>query len=636
MLQLLLLLKMLNRFLIIIILLTLFSCRKDSERSELGIQSTKEAVQFYKEGDDFYFRYEYENAIDRYMVARTKALEGDSLRLLSLITNDIGLCYKKLGKYDSAIKYYELAIAIDQVRADTISLAGRWRNLGNVYESQGWHAEAIRLQLNALDLLSKSYKQKTAPIYLAIGNIFLNQQDYSEAIRYYKISASILQHNRKNSNLSLVHNNLGTAFLNLHEYDSADYHLRKALNIKINSDSSLLPTTLNSLGDLNMKTGAFDSAYMYFVSSHKVLELMGDSYGIAENNLWLARLNIKRGKLAAAKSKILATMTYARNQGTRDLSLECYELLAEVYFGQKDYKRAYGFLKEWSDMRDSVFNKNKIETERIISQYELDEKEEQKQHAEQNAINANLRAETSQLIVLLLSLIVLVLIIPMIVIYQQRRKLKGLNTDLTRKNEKIDALNQQNFHFTKNSLTGIVSILNTQLGHFKGQEVYAILLEEKLRMESINILYNLLFNDSQGSAVGIRNYLKKVIHNTIDNILPDRDIEMNLNICDIHVDNQVAFALGIIANEICLNSCKYALNHGNRFYLNFECSGSLSILHIGDNGPGLPEGVNWSTSNSFGLRLIRLLVEELDASIKLDSSNKGLNYKISFNHKPNE
>lgn len=612
----------------IFLILVLVSCEntpKKVPRNQVAIDS---AVNWYKRGDTSYYQYKYEQAIQHYQQGLIHAEQTDSLNLLSNLNNDIGLCYKKLGMYDSAIKYYQIAEQIDLNRNDTTSLAGRWRNMGNVYESQGWHTEAIALYLKAVNLLTPNYQQKIAPLHLAIGNIFLDQGEYDEAINYYQMALPVYIQRQSELRQASVTNNLGMAYLRLNQLDSAHHYLTRSLGVKIRVDSSSLPYTLNMLGELFIQKRNFDSALYYFDQSSQVIDVLDDGYLRANNSYHRAKLAIATDQLDLAKSLILESVSYAERQQIGELMVWSYEILAEIHLKTSEYDRAYGFLKQWSELRDSIFLAGKLQTERIISNYELDKKEEQR-------IRANIQAERSQANARRSFWIAGVAVIALLffallswIIYRQRQRMQSLNTDLQESNQQIDTLNRQNFHFTVNSLAGIISILNGQLSQYKGSKAYDVLVEEKLRMESISILYNKLFKSEEGQYVAVADFIRDIVINTFDTMGISSD-RLQLNLEEHQFANQKAFTLGLIVNEISLNAAKYGMANNGVFFVNFSGTNNKHSLVMRDEGPGLPESVQWTESSSFGIRLIRILCEQLNAEVIIDSE-LGLSYHITF------
>jgi two-component sensor histidine kinase len=53
-------------------------------------------------------------------------------------------------------------------------------------------------------------------------------------------------------------------------------------------------------------------------------------------------------------------------------------------------------------------------------------------------------------------------------------------------------------------------------------------------------------------------------------------------------------------------------------------------LEIRDNGIGLPLDLDWEKNNSLGLRLVRLLSQQLDAEISVNGNSQGTIFSITF------
>lgn len=54
------------------------------------------------------------------------------------------------------------------------------------------------------------------------------------------------------------------------------------------------------------------------------------------------------------------------------------------------------------------------------------------------------------------------------------------------------------------------------------------------------------------------------------------------------------------------------------------------ILTIADDGPGLPPGFDFRTAEGFGIMLVRMLCEQIDAEPVVESSRRGVRWTISF------
>ena len=72
-----------------------------------------------------------------------------------------------------------------------------------------------------------------------------------------------------------------------------------------------------------------------------------------------------------------------------------------------------------------------------------------------------------------------------------------------------------------------------------------------------------------------------------------------------------------------------------RIELTSEKDDTISLI-VSDNGSGFPSDVDFRATETFGLQLVIILVDQLDGSIKLKSNNndnKLTEFKISFNER---
>ena len=130
---------------------------------------------------------------------------------------------------------------------------------------------------------------------------------------------------------------------------------------------------------------------------------------------------------------------------------------------------------------------------------------------------------------------------------------------------------------------------------------------------------------------------------------------MQLDIEEIFLGMDTAVPLGIIINELVSNSLKHAFPSGRKGEVRIKLcrteentenkSISNSINNIGakssvdkniqytlvvsDNGLGFPENVDFRNTNSLGLQLVNILVEQLEGTVELESCS-GTKFKIWF------
>jgi two-component sensor histidine kinase len=96
----------------------------------------------------------------------------------------------------------------------------------------------------------------------------------------------------------------------------------------------------------------------------------------------------------------------------------------------------------------------------------------------------------------------------------------------------------------------------------------------------------------------------------------------------------MAMPLGLIANEILTNACKYAFRNRQEGEITIELKrddtdSDLYCLTIKDDGVGLPEGFSLEDPSSLGMLIIKLLVEQIKAELVI-KNHHGTSFSIIF------
>jgi two-component sensor histidine kinase len=95
----------------------------------------------------------------------------------------------------------------------------------------------------------------------------------------------------------------------------------------------------------------------------------------------------------------------------------------------------------------------------------------------------------------------------------------------------------------------------------------------------------------------------------------------------------MATPVGLIINEIITNSLKYAFPEGQDGMIGISLAALKNDeyeLLIFDNGIGLPQEIVPDTTNTFGLYLVKMLVEaQLQGSLEIDRTT-GTRFIIRF------
>lgn len=88
--------------------------------------------------------------------------------------------------------------------------------------------------------------------------------------------------------------------------------------------------------------------------------------------------------------------------------------------------------------------------------------------------------------------------------------------------------------------------------------------------------------------------------------------------------------LGFIVSELVTNSAKYG---GGKIAVRFETpSPHNHLLSVADDGPGLPAGFRLEDGKGLGMKIIRVLVSQIDGTLRITSGDngRGAYFEISF------
>jgi two-component sensor histidine kinase len=89
---------------------------------------------------------------------------------------------------------------------------------------------------------------------------------------------------------------------------------------------------------------------------------------------------------------------------------------------------------------------------------------------------------------------------------------------------------------------------------------------------------------------------------------------------------------GLIVQELVSNALKHAFPGGRRGQITVSLKqngGDGFALGVRDDGVGLPEGARPEMSSSLGLRLVRILAEQVNATVECKSAT-GAEFSINF------
>lgn len=180
-------------------------------------------------------------------------------------------------------------------------------------------------------------------------------------------------------------------------------------------------------------------------------------------------------------------------------------------------------------------------------------------------------------------------------------------------------------HRVKNNLQIISSLLKLHSEKSNDEKFADLVNESQNRIISMALIHEMLYANSNLSEIGLSKYVV-ALFNVLKKTYNENSVQILIDVPEnfsFEIDRMIP--IGLILNELISNSFKYAFpNQKGNIYVSF----SNNTLSVSDDGIGFP--VESIKESSFGLQLVSLLAEQLDASLVI-TSKKGSGFKFIFN-----
>ncbi|HOT93059.1 MAG TPA: PAS domain S-box protein [Anaerolineae bacterium] len=193
-------------------------------------------------------------------------------------------------------------------------------------------------------------------------------------------------------------------------------------------------------------------------------------------------------------------------------------------------------------------------------------------------------------------------------------------------------------HRIKNNLQIILGLLELQFNMTEDDEMQQILRDSQTRIKAIALIHEQLYQSPGSATVNTYFYFQSLLRHLSQTYETfSRGIVIEQDIADLKLSLDLAIPCGLIVNELVTNALKYAFppewrspdNAPPTIRLALRPEGNCLHLEVADNGVGLPPEVAMETSPGLGLRLIKVLTQQIDGELHTQY-DKGTCVTITF------
>jgi len=197
--------------------------------------------------------------------------------------------------------------------------------------------------------------------------------------------------------------------------------------------------------------------------------------------------------------------------------------------------------------------------------------------------------------------------------------------------EKTILLNEIH-HRVKNSLQVVASLLNLQSREIKDQTIVDLFTQSRKRIYMMSSVYETLYRTKDFSCIDFKEYLEDVLNKMYQASGMSHRVNFKMDVKNVVLGLDDAIPVALILNELFTNSIKYAFpeNRKGAIEISFTLlDEDTHQLIYKDNGVGMPENIDFDTTETLGLTLVKLLANQIEGQATLKQNN-WTTFKIEF------
>ena len=507
--------------------------------------------------------------------------------------NFIGMSHYVQGRYDRATTFYLQSMKQAEANANERYAAIILNNIAASYEAGKQPEEAIRYFEEALRRFQRLNDQSwIAKVSSNLAQQQLMKKDLEGALRNYQLAYQTFLQLKDTHHAGLARTGFGDYYFENRQYAKALGHYEAALPMLDRQyDPSTYASQLRNLANTLVYLNRFDEA---------------------------ERL-LKEAQIIMQDCKAL------------EQEVKLTKVAVQLYQRKGDLPQAFAWQERYITLSDSLFNQEKAQAlQDAVKKYELDKKEQQITllNTENKVKDLGLQSARQLQLLLILGLILAALLglggwYLLRLKQRSHRELVGKNDQISVALAEKDLLLREIHHRVKNNLQVISSLLKLQSQHLSDQEALDALTEGRNRVQSMALIHQNLYQQEQLTAIEASTYVQKLVDALFRSYNTQAGkVQIKYEINPLLLDVDTAIPIGLILNELISNALKHAFNAPKPGLLQIRLlqDGPDALrLAVQDNGPGIDPALFEpdKPSTSFGLRLVRLLADKLEANISI-------------------
>jgi len=546
-----------------------------------------------------------------------------------------GIVFSDMGKYDSAVSYYNKSIVIFKDINNQKGIAANLINIGNTFQLQGEFQNATNYYLKGIAIYEEL--QDNFRLSISYGNLATIFDDIGQKEDAKK---SFLKSNKfaekVNDSVQLVYNfyNLTDLYLDQKLIDTASIYIKKAKNHLGSTTNNHLKYLVN-YGETRcfIQKNEFAKALPASQKTLNFAKQNNNPYYLALTYLLIGKVYLKQEKYVEALNETLKGLAIAENHKNNANLIKIHSQLFSVYSKMNENKKALFHKESEYKYKDTVLNeKQKKNINAINIKYQTEKKDKeilsQKIELQQQKTTENY----------MIGLVVFLLLASMLswLYFKQRQK---------RKNQEIISLKRKHQINTLESLMEGEEKERFRIAKELHDGVNGDLSAIKYKLSSLLDMNNIVIKEAITMIDSSCQQVRAISHNLVPPSLEkfnlieatqdycsNLDAIQSAHIMFQHLGESIAIPkkaevnIFRIIQELVTNSTKHA--EAKEINVQISCRDKNIQLTVEDDGIGYLTDEN--NSKGIGLKNIKSRIDYLQATLDVVSNKQGTSTTIEI------
>ncbi|MCB2220802.1 MAG: tetratricopeptide repeat protein [Bacteroidetes bacterium] len=303
----------------------------------------------------------YEKAIDYFFHSLEIMEDLNDKEGIARSYNLIGIIYYYLNNLELSLEYYQKALVLNEKQDDKKWIAGNSNNIGMIYERMGEYDLALEYYLKSIEMSNEiDNKNWLANTYGNLGSLYMMIGNPT-SLGLFQKRLKLKTEQKDTAGIASANNLIGNYFLYNKDYQNALPYLLKSYELAQKTDQlSLLNLNSQKLSQVYAGLGNFEKAYYY----HKQFKLYNDSLDLQSNTQKIMRLTLQN---EFRKEQQLEELEHQNNK-IRQTLLALSMVLAIALI-------LYLYWRQRSKVKQHLLRQEKLEIENRTLQEDLEFKD---------------------------------------------------------------------------------------------------------------------------------------------------------------------------------------------------------------------------------------------------------------------